>query len=60
MGLSLRAATDDVDDDSAALVSARDEARSRKEWAEADRLRDELVTRGWTVEDSAAGTVIRR
>ena len=60
LGLSLRGDADVVDDASAALVAARDEARSRKDWAEADRLRDELVSLGWTVEDAAGGTQIRR
>ena len=43
-----------------ALVRARDEARANRNWAEADRLRDELVADGWNVEDSSSGTVIRR
>jgi cysteinyl-tRNA synthetase len=60
MGLSLRAEADDVDAASAELVSQRDAARAAKDWAEADRLRDELVAQGWVVEDSAAGTLIRR
>ena len=41
-------------------VSARDEARREKDFARADALRDELVARGWTVEDTAGGTAIRR
>jgi cysteinyl-tRNA synthetase len=60
MGLELSAATGDVDDESAALVAQRDAARARKDWSEADRLRDALVALGWTVEDSATGTQIRK
>ena len=61
LGLSLRAADTDVDEESARLVSERDEARREKDFARADALRDELVARGWTVEDTAAcGTAIRR
>lgn len=61
LGLPLRGArTAVVDEHSSLLVSQRDEARANKNWAEADRLRNELVTLGWTVEDSASGTVIRR
>ena len=41
-------------------MSARDEARREKDFARADALRDELVVRGWTVEDTAGGTAIRR
>ena len=60
MGLVLHASDDHVDDVSAELVARRDVARAEMEWAEADRLRDELVTLGWVVEDSAGGTLIRR
>jgi cysteinyl-tRNA synthetase len=60
MGLSLLAGSHQVDDASEALVAQRDAARAAKNWAEADRLRDELVARGWVVEDGPAGTVIRR
>jgi cysteinyl-tRNA synthetase len=60
LGLSLLASGASVDEASQALVSQRDEARARKDWADADRLRDELMVLGWTVEDSGSGTVIRR
>jgi cysteinyl-tRNA synthetase len=60
MGLSLLASSDEVDENSKALVSARDTARSEKNWAEADRLRDELVNLGWVVEDSPSGTQIHK
>lgn len=42
------------------LVRRREEARGRKDWAEADRIREELRRRGVVVEDTAAGTVTRR
>ncbi len=51
---------EEVDQESADLVRARDDARTGKDWAAADRLRDQLVARGWTVEDGTDGTVIRR
>jgi cysteinyl-tRNA synthetase len=38
-----------------ALLDARQGARAAKDWAEADRLRDELRARGWEVRDGAAG-----
>ena len=60
MGLSLLASSDEVDETSKALVSSRDAARSEKNWAEADRLRDELVNLGWVVEDSSSGTQIHK
>jgi cysteinyl-tRNA synthetase len=60
LGLALKGGADSVDGISQALVERRDEARNARNWAEADRLRDELVALGWTVEDSALGTLIRR
>ncbi len=60
MGLALHASDDALDPLSADLVARRDAARSAKDWVGADKLRDELVEHGWVVEDSAAGTFIRR
>jgi len=60
LGLSLVVPTETVDADAAALATARDEARAAKNWARADELRDELVARGWIVEDSASGTALRK
>jgi cysteinyl-tRNA synthetase len=60
MGLSLDGASDEVDGETARLINARDQARNERNWAEADRFRDELVARGWTVEDSPSGTTVRR
>jgi cysteinyl-tRNA synthetase len=60
VGLTLRTVTQIVDEISEKLVLERDAARAAKNWAEADRLRDELVERGWIVEDGSSGTVIRR
>jgi len=60
LGLSLLAGSHEVDEVAESLVLQRDEARLAKNWAEADRLRDELVKRGWIVEDGASGTLIRR
>ena len=60
LGLPLRAAHDEVDEESARLVAQRDEARRAKDFGRADALRDQLVARGWTVEDTPSGTAIRR
>ncbi|MBV9097270.1 MAG: class I tRNA ligase family protein, partial [Frankiaceae bacterium] len=38
-----------------AMLTARDEARARKDYAEADRLRDALAAAGVVVEDTPAG-----
>ena len=42
------------------LVAARQQARAARDFAEADRLRDELSARGVTVEDTPAGPVWHR
>jgi cysteinyl-tRNA synthetase len=60
LGLALVGTSSTVDEQSQALVDQRDEARAGKDWAKADRLRDELVALGWTVEDSGSVTLIRR
>ncbi|MGA1284963.1 MAG: cysteine--tRNA ligase [Prochlorothrix sp.] len=39
-----------------ALIEARQEARKTKNWAEADRIRDELQSQGITLIDKAEGT----
>jgi cysteinyl-tRNA synthetase len=41
-----------------ALVNQRNTARQNKDWAESDRLRDELVSKGYTVKDTKEGTVV--
>ena len=40
-----------------ALVAARTEAKANKDFAEADRIRDELAAQGITVEDTATGPI---
>ena len=40
----------------AALVAARSGARAAKDWAEADRVRDELDRMGVVVKDGPDGT----
>ena len=42
------------------LIRERNEARARKDWSTADRLRDQLSAMGIAIEDSATGTVWRR
>lgn len=39
-----------------ALIEARKAARARKDWAESDRIRDELAARGILLEDKAGQT----
>ncbi|OQW91641.1 MAG: hypothetical protein BWK79_16430 [Beggiatoa sp. IS2] len=42
------------------LITARNAARTQKNWAEADRIRDVLQAQGVVLEDSATGTSWRR
>jgi cysteinyl-tRNA synthetase len=42
------------------LIEARNQARARRDFAESDRLRDQLVSRGIILEDTSAGTRWRR
>jgi cysteinyl-tRNA synthetase len=60
LGLSLHADASVVDEDTARLVAERDAARAAKDFSRADALRDELTALGWTVEDTPAGTAVRR
>src|SRR3546814_11514872 len=43
-----------------AMIAARIEARKAKNFTEADRIRDDLLAQGITLEDGAAGTIWRR
>ena len=44
----------------AALAQARAAARAEKNWAEADRLRGELLAAGWEMEDRAGSYTLKR
>jgi cysteinyl-tRNA synthetase len=39
-------------------VRLRDEARRKKDWTLADRLRDELHAEGWAIEDTPEGPIV--
>lgn len=42
------------------LIQEREEARSKKDWARADEIRDELKAQGIILEDSGSGTVWKK
>lgn len=44
-----------LDDEIEALIAARNEARKNRNWAEADRIRDELKAQGIVLEDTPQG-----
>ncbi|WP_298953733.1 cysteine--tRNA ligase [uncultured Methylobacterium sp.] len=58
--IGARAAPEESDPEVLALVAARDTARRARDFAEADRLRGLLESRGFQVLDGADGTRIRR
>jgi cysteinyl-tRNA synthetase len=44
-----------IDPEAARLLDARERARAAKDWAEADRLREEIRARKWEVRDGPGG-----
>jgi len=51
---------DEVDPEAMQWAEAREHARKSKQWAEADRLRDALIERGWIVQDTPQGPKLKR
>ena len=55
LGLVYTRKTETLDSDVEALIEARTNARKEKNWAEADRIRDQLKEMGIVLEDTAQG-----
>ncbi|MBE6770987.1 MAG: cysteine--tRNA ligase [Ruminococcaceae bacterium] len=55
LGLVYNRKNETLDEDIDAMIAARTEARKNKNWAEADRIRDELKAMGIVLEDTAQG-----
>lgn len=55
LGLVYNRKTETLDADIDAMIEARTQARKAKNWAEADRIRDELKAMGIVLEDTAQG-----
>jgi cysteinyl-tRNA synthetase len=51
---------EEPDEETLLRVAERENARREKEWATADRLRDELQAEGWLVEDTSEGPIVSR
>lgn len=60
LGLGAEEMEKDVPADVYELVLERERARKAKNWAEADRLREEIKRRGWIVEDTLTGWRLKR
>jgi cysteinyl-tRNA synthetase len=64
LGITLPEASEkesaDVPDDVRQLAESRRQARSAKNWAESDRLRDELAKLGWQVKDGKEGYALEK
>jgi cysteinyl-tRNA synthetase len=56
----LKPPTAEMDPEIQALVDERQAARKAKNWAESDRLRDEIARRGWEIKDSPQGPKLRK
>lgn len=58
--LRLEADASAVPSEISTLVEQRNAARTSRDWPESDRLRDELLKRGWVVKDTREGTKLTR
>ncbi|HEY1717450.1 MAG TPA: cysteine--tRNA ligase [Verrucomicrobiae bacterium] len=58
-GLELRH-SDNLPEEILALGFARQEARKRKDFKRADEIRDELKSKGWTIEDTPKGPKLKK
>lgn len=59
LGLTLRK-EETVPENIAALMHAREQARQSKNWAESDRLRDEIKSLGWEILDTSEGQEVHK
>lgn len=57
LGLQLENSTPDINDEVKQLIIERERARDNKDWAESDRLRDEIAKSGITIRDTKHGTI---
>ena len=55
LGILYNRKKESLDDEVEAMIAARQQARKEKNWAEADRIRDELKSMGIVLEDTPQG-----
>lgn len=55
LGLAYNRKSNDINDDIEKLIEERQQARANKDWATADRIRDELKAQGITLKDTPQG-----
>ena len=55
LGLVYNRKTESLDDEIEKMIEARTQARKDRNWAEADRIRDELKAQGIVLEDTPQG-----
>jgi cysteinyl-tRNA synthetase len=56
----IRLPEEKADPEALTMLELRQQARACRNWAEADRLRDELAARGWIVQDTPQGPKLKR
>lgn len=54
------AETQTVPDEVTVLAQLRQDARDAKNWVESDRLRQEIIARGWNVQDTPQGPILTK
>lgn len=57
LGLNLLGTTPDITDEQKNLILEREQARTAKDWAMSDKIRDKLLDAGIVVRDTTAGTI---
>ncbi len=58
--LPLQASTEEIPSELLSLLADRQKARAEKDWKRADACRDELIVRGYLIEDTPAGARLKR
>ena len=53
-------AEEEIPSDIIDLAELRMNARTKKDWSESDRLRDEIVSKGWLIKDASEGYKLRK